>query len=510
MQAKTIRQIESGKEYDALFPKAKLTDSTVKRGATVGDTVKFIPQVVSKTRWQTKQLSELLRGDDTYSTCRNIWEFVYTHIRYHKDEDGHEQIRSPARTWHDRERGVDCDCYTVFISTLLSNLRIPHALRITKYSKDYFQHIYPIVPTKGGNYITIDCVVNSFNYEEPYTEKKDTPMDLQFLEGLDDTENEFGEPEELGKKGWFKRFTHNALHAFNKFNPATVLLRNGVLACMKLNLFKVAQRLKYAYWSEAQAKAKGVDMNKWHQLVKIKDKLENIFYGAGGKPENFKHSMLTGKGNKNHDVNGLGHVPSKAVFEMDIDTPLPQLLGKEIYESETQGLGELGDPATGTAVAAATGVMGVIAALIKNIGSIFSKKDDAGSQDFQTTPEDDKAASDAAANAKDSDKTAVDKASDKAAPGSDNSGGGSNDGSGGDNSDGNNDGKKQSFWEKNKKWLKPTLWGTAIAGAAFGGYKLFEGKKKGAKTHSNSTDGLKGTPKKKGKKGGEKKAVALV
>ena len=53
MQAKTQRYIESGKEYDTLFPKAKLTNSTVKRGATVQDTVRLIPQVVKQTRWQT-------------------------------------------------------------------------------------------------------------------------------------------------------------------------------------------------------------------------------------------------------------------------------------------------------------------------------------------------------------------------------------------------------------------------------------------------------------------------
>ena len=300
------------------------------------------------------------------------------------------------------------------------NLRIPHLLRITKYKQDYFQHIYPVVPTKDGGYITIDCVVDSFNYEEPYKEKQDTPMDLQFLEGLDDIENDnhnlMGEDgnDELGKKGWFKKFTHNALHLFNRVNPATVLLRNGVLASMKLNLFKVPQRLKYAYWTEEQAKQHHVDMNKWHQLVKIKDKLENIFYGAGGIPSNFKKALLTGKGNKNHDVSGLGFIPEEAVYGMDENTPLPQLLG-EIYENENkvEGLGDLGDPATGTAIAAATGVMGIIAELIKKIGSIFPKKEDAGASDFQTTAQDDASASNAAGSASATDQTAVTKASDR-------------------------------------------------------------------------------------------------
>ncbi len=338
-------------------------------------------------------------------------------------------------------------------------------------------------------------------------------MDLQFLEGLDDIENDnhnlMGDEnkEELGKKGWFKRFTHNALHAFNRINPATVLLRNGVLASMKLNLFKVPQRLKYAYWTEDQAKQHHVDMNKWHQLVKIKDKLENIFYGAGGKPENFKKAMLTGRGNRNHDVNGLGFVPDAEVFGIDENTPLPQLLG-ELYESENkvEGLGDLGDPATGTAVAAATGIMGVIAELIKKIGSIFPKKEDgstdAGASDFQTTAQDDAAASNAASNASSSDKTAVTTTSDSNTPATTDS---SSDSSSGDNSSGDAN-TKQGFWDKNKKWLKPTMIVTAIAGAAFGGYKyITSGEKKKKKAEGDSLTGLKS---KKGKN--KKKPVALL
>ena len=513
MQAKSPRAIQDGKAYRHLIPKAKLTETTVKRGATVQDTVGLIPQVVAQTKWQTKGLAKQLKADTLYATCRNIWEFIYNNIRYHKDDEGIEQIRSPARAWHDRARGVDCDCYTVFISTILANLQIPHLLRITKYKQDYFQHIYPVVPTKGGGYITIDCVVDSFNYEEPYKEKQDTPMDLQFLEGLDDMENDnhnlMGEEEvgELGKKGWFKKFTHNALHLFNRVNPATVLLRNGILACLKLNLFKVAQRMKYAYMTEDQAKKRGVDMGKWHKLVQIKDKLENIFYGAGGIPSNFKKAMLTGNGNRNHDVSGLGYAPDEEVFGMDENTPLPQLLG-EIYDSENklEGLGNLGDPATGTAIAAATGIMGIIATIIKTVGNIFPKKDDGSTDkaagDFQTTTQDDAAASNAAGNASSTDQTAVTKASDNTPATADSS----SDSSSGDSSSGDSSGdpnKKQGFWEKNKKWLKPAVIVTAIAGAAFGGYKFLTSDKK-----KSGGDGLTGLKGKKGKN--KKKPVALL
>ena len=39
------------------------------------------------------------------------------------------------------------------------------------------------------------------------------------------------------------------LNAVNKVNPATVLLRNGILASMKLNMRNVAARLRWSYLS---------------------------------------------------------------------------------------------------------------------------------------------------------------------------------------------------------------------------------------------------------------------
>ena len=508
MQARAHRKIDDGKKQEYLFPEAKLTDTTVKRGAAISDTVAFIPQVVSQTKWQSKKLAKLLKGDSVYTTCQNIWEFVYNHIRYHKDEEGREQIRSPTRSWHDRARGVDCDCYSVFISSILVNLGIPHVLRITKYSQDYFQHIYPIVPTGQGKYITIDCVVDKFNYEEPYTEKFDTTMDLEYLEGLEEsnlsTANKtsdmlLGENEgELGKKGWFKKFTHNALHSLNRYNPATVALRNGILASMKLNLFKVPQRLKYAYLTEAEAKKRKLDMGKWKKLVTIKDKIENIFYGAGGKQSNLKKAMLKGKGNHNHEVNGLGDMPDEAIFGMDENTPIRELLGDEMWNSEndTTKFGELGDPATGASIAAASGVMGIIAALIKGVGSIFGKGDSSGaSQDFQTTSQDDADASAAANGSSPNDKSLVDNAADS----------GSN-GNGGSNEGGK---EKKGFWKKNKKWLAPTLIGVGVLGVATAGYKAMsnEKPKKKEEEEKKPDENISGL---RSKKKPKKKRIALL
>ena len=382
MQASHYRTIKSGAKYANLFPRAGGKEIIIKKGAGVSDTLDFIPSTVYKTLSDTKELSKLLKGKSLYETCHNIWDFVYNHIQYHHDEEGVEQVRRPARTWMDRVRGVDCDCYTVFISSILTNLQIPHTYRITKYKyKDNYQHIYPIVPTADGKYITIDAVVTKFNYEEPFTEKKDTPMNLSYLNGIDTEEEEnslmavspnsdikdlpdFQDFDGLGKIK-IGNILKTVAHAANKANPAAVLLRLGVLASMKLNLFQIPKNLKYAYLTDAQVKEQDLDVKKITKLRKVLKKMEDVFYGAGGDKKNLKKSMLSGRGNKKHDVKGLG--------DYDIDTPLRELLSgiyDEEYTNAAKEMNGLGDPATGTAIAAATTVLAAIAAVIKGIGGV--------------------------------------------------------------------------------------------------------------------------------------------
>lgn len=585
MERREEVKIKSGAEFDHLFPKAMLMTITKKKGATVSDTIRFIPQVVRETLFHTDKIAKQLKRSTVYETCKAIWYFVYDHIAYRKDEDGKEQIRSPARAWHDRKYGVDCDCYTVFISSILSNLKIRHKLRIAKYKEDHFQHIYPIVPTTGENYITVDCVVDRFNYEEPYTEKKDTNMELEYLNGIPSTNNvdvqdlmgwEELDGGDLGKlfkrkaasggggggggqkKGIFKKFTqppgsdggkkggklknfiHKALHVTNRVNPATALIRSGVLISMKLNLFKVAQRLKFAYLTDEQAKQKEVDMGKFERLKKVREKLEKIFYDAGGKPENLKKAILTGKGNKNHEVSGLGYILDD-MSGLDESSSLELLLGNEMYHDENfNGLGELGSAtASAASITAATGIIGAIAGLLKGIGNIFPKKNKEG-KDFEnpdskegdgTSAEE---VSQGASNVKitNSDEGGSNTSSSSNDSSSSNSGGdgGGGDSGGGDNSksmaktsstnssdggdssttDTSGGDKPQGFWDKNKKWLKPTAIGLTGVGLLFLGYKMMNKPKPPAQPVS----GLKGLKSKKKRKGGhkgkKKQAVAYM
>ncbi|MDO8998308.1 MAG: hypothetical protein Q7W45_00980 [Bacteroidota bacterium] len=599
MEATTKIKLKSLDPYRHLFPAALVIDKTIKKGAGVSDTVAFIPKVVAKCRWQVKNYVDAeLRGLGMYEACEKLWHFVKQHIEYEKDERGLEQVRSPRRLIHDVKG--DCDCFTTFIDTCLTELNIPTINRITKYKENHFQHIYPIVPMSNGQYIVMDCVVDRFNYEEPYSEKKDYKMDLQFLDGIDDeklnggvdVQDLFGwdgEMGELGKakifrknqstsamplqnqgnkktliknKGFqkFKTIAKKGLNIANKANPATALLRAGILASMKLNVMKVPQRLKWAYLTESEAQQKGADMAKFGKLKNVLYRIEQIFYTAGGKPENLKKAILEGRGNRNKEVNGFGYAESMDgnVSGMSEYTNVSTLLGTSIYQDEfvnglegTEGLGAA--VTTSAAITAATTVMASIAALLKSIGNVFPNKKQ--SHDFNvpeenkgtssdaesgnanrdnptsenaysensnnsssnsnasnsstSSPEGNKSSSSNEGNSNSENVPANQNTNSEAGTNEDNQNNGANARTANTNTDTKTDDIKKGgfkeFWENNKKWMKPVGIGLGVAGILFAGYKAL--KKDDSKgSAKKSSGGLNGVPKnKKGKRKGRKK-----
>ena len=452
MKSNGKRRIRSGEEFDHLFPKPTGKDHRVKGYANVEDTLKLIKRTVPETLWQTKAIAKALKGKNLKDTCSNIWHFVYEHIQYKKDEDGVEQIRSPRRTWHERFSGVDCDCYSEFISSILSNLGIPHILRITKYPQrppdiPRWQHIYPIVPVTGRldgtlsgreEYIVMDCVKDNFDDEQPYIECKDYNMKLDYLDGIDDGDSSYDENEnanwlalllqepepenvdiadimsvhdteemgsifkKIGKavkkvadvqkkiikktidvnKAIVKKtviaptkkvveIAKKGQHFINRYtNPGTILLRNGFLLAMKVNLFNIGGRLRYAYLSDEDARKRDMNPDALAKVRKIKDKAEKIYYDAGGMKANFKKAVLKGRGNKKHNpvpLNGLGG------FDEDIyadEQEYAVLYGFAGTSLNGDGLGEI---AAGASIAAAMAAVGAVAGALKQVKGLFNK-----------------------------------------------------------------------------------------------------------------------------------------
>jgi len=215
MQA-NLRHIKNGNQYNQYFAPADFKNTNWAK-ADVMTTLELMAKIVTETKNQTKAIAQVLKGGSLLETTNNIWDFLYNHVQYKLDDQGLEQLRSPNRLWADRKTGVDCDCYSITISSILTNLNIPHSLRIAEYShKGYYQHVYVVVPISKNSFITIDPVLDQFNEEKTFTKNHDKIMiQHQFLSGTEDYTpvltfgNEFNELAGLGMTD-----PANAEHAF--------------------------------------------------------------------------------------------------------------------------------------------------------------------------------------------------------------------------------------------------------------------------------------------------------
>lgn len=453
------RTIQDGSRYNPYFPLPEERDRVIIDDGEVSDTVELMEKVVWKYLDDTKRIAPLLQRSSTLETCKAIWEFVYSYIQYKLDKRGLEQLRRPARSWAERSTGVDCDCMSIFVSSILTNLQIPHKFRITKYSQDSWQHVYVIVPTKGSDYCVIDAVVSQFNYEKNFTDKMDYTMSLkginvavlsgvsgndlydavmatslsgiglgattnssdldklyqnlvatrnavaqnpglvstvddpqallkmldyaiqywhtdkrdQALEILAQNESQLNlrngvstvngmdfDPDELALsginvKGFFTGVKNTvkkvgqkvgeaakvAVKAVVKYNPLSIAARGGFLLAMKLNVGKMGSKLKWAYGTQQQAAAKGVNVSTWQKSKNALAKVEKLFADKlQGSRDALKNAILKGKAG-----NLSGYV-------------------------EDQMLGYLGDPASASLIAAATPVIVATIKILKDSGLI--------------------------------------------------------------------------------------------------------------------------------------------
>jgi hypothetical protein len=400
MQRKARGARLDGKRYDKLFSPANGIDTVVKKKAELKDTIDLFPEYVPRYAYQAKLLAEE-KGDkkgDVHNSCYNIWHFLVNYIAYEPDTPGIEQIRSTNRLWSDKLG--DCDCFAFTISCYLYQLKINHILRVTQYKeKDGFQHIYVVVPHRGKE-IIIDACLESFNIEVPYINKIDKEMDLHFLNGLSSETiarnggsvdaDEFFQLADLGS---IKSFVQKAkqdvkkvvqktttvvkksVHVINRVNPAITTVRLGILAAMKTNFLKVAENLRYAYLSELDAVKQKLNSKRHTRYKKVREKLEKMFFAAGGKPDNLKTAILSGKGNEDKEVALSGYGSLRGFSDtINPQTHIREVLGEEMYADEMPQQGVNGTATLGvvaaTAVASASGIIAAIAAILKNIGNI--------------------------------------------------------------------------------------------------------------------------------------------
>ncbi len=150
INAELHRKIKSGKQYDRYMPYSDC--SSVKLAE--GNTKVAIDNMVmwsNKYAQHTKNLSVLFASDNLQNTCEAIHTFLYHHFQY-KIDGFKQNLRSPACSWVSRKEGIDCKSYSIFASTILTNLGVKHYFRRIKQDADSgFTHVYVIIPKNQEN-----------------------------------------------------------------------------------------------------------------------------------------------------------------------------------------------------------------------------------------------------------------------------------------------------------------------------------------------------------------------
>jgi len=177
------RRIQPLGNYVTLVEPRSYTNKIINPNGSVYDTLDLMEQIVTDCSYQVHRLAlQLVKeaGGNPNSAAyyKRIFDFCYNHIQYKEDEPGVEQLREPAKAIADAKSGIDCDCYSILVASLLKEGGCKHKpnFKIVKIAggNDY-QHVYVTV----NGYI-IDPVVDEFNTEA----KQITGQYVKGLSGL--------------------------------------------------------------------------------------------------------------------------------------------------------------------------------------------------------------------------------------------------------------------------------------------------------------------------------------
>lgn len=161
----------------------------IARNATIDQIVKLIKE----TAKQASRRPFTVNAAETINNAKDLHDFVYSLAVYREDPTGKQLIRTPERLKAD---GIgNCVDYTTAVSAILLAKGIPHKYRVTGYNGKGYSHIYPMIKNRSidivagqlqdGTESKYDRSKPVYNYQEPYTLKKDYKVmpDVYILQG---------------------------------------------------------------------------------------------------------------------------------------------------------------------------------------------------------------------------------------------------------------------------------------------------------------------------------------
>jgi hypothetical protein len=153
---------------------------TVKQNASNAQLQRALEQALPGAVAQTKDIAQQFKGATDSDTCRKIFDFLKSKVKY--DKDGFTQkIKYPSALL--REGRGDCKSYSLFTAAILKNLNIPFRWTYASYT--------PGVEIPGHVYITTDsgCICDvvwgKFNSEKKAYNKFYKSMNISYISGVE-------------------------------------------------------------------------------------------------------------------------------------------------------------------------------------------------------------------------------------------------------------------------------------------------------------------------------------
>lgn len=157
----------------ANVPAAENSNQTAELSTTIKHTVDKMQEIIASTLEQSRGFAQELKQHTAKASLRALFEYLLANFSYKDDAPGKEQLRTPARAFADRHTGIDCDCFTILICSVLTHWNIPYKIRVVGYKADKgFSHVYPVALINGEE-IALDVVVKRYNYQKPFLFKHD-------------------------------------------------------------------------------------------------------------------------------------------------------------------------------------------------------------------------------------------------------------------------------------------------------------------------------------------------
>lgn len=90
-----------------------------------------------------------------------------------------------------------------------------------------------------------------------------------------------------------------------RFNPVSLAARGGLLLAIRKNMFKLADKLRWGLYTEADAQKAGINLNDFRKMQERYNKARKIFVNTlKGKESKFRNAIA--KGTKHKSIKGLG------------------------------------------------------------------------------------------------------------------------------------------------------------------------------------------------------------